>query len=339
MNQSIVQTRQDSDLFGLIYGFRFRPGERGQEIDSQAALECLRTPQDPEQFIWLHLNLAHAACQRWMKSNLELPQEFFEALHEGSRSTRIEHIDNSLLAVVNDVVFDFGMVSSDISTLWVCTRSHLMISARQQPLHSVDRLRHSVKRGECFRSPLELLTHLLRDQGEVLEQIVRKTTLSVDKIEDQLLSSRLSDNRADLGAMRRVLVRLHRLLALEPGSLMRVLNRPPAWLLEADVQELRQSTDESALVISDLTGLGERIKLLQEEIAAKLNEQSSRTLFTLTVVTVLALPINIIAGFFGMNVGGIPLATDPEGFWVLVALVATFTLIAGRWAFRKRDDY
>ena len=45
--------------------------------------------------------------------------------------------------------------------------------------------------------------------------------------------------------------------------------------------------------------------MLQEEIAANLNEQSNRTLFTLTVVTVLALPINIIAGFFGMNVGGI----------------------------------
>jgi zinc transporter len=339
MNNSIVHNHQDSDLFGLIYGFRFRPGERGREIDSAAALECLHTPGAPEEFIWLHLNLAHAGCQRWMKSHLELPEEFFEALHEGSRSTRIEHIDSSLLAVVNDVVFNFGMVSSDISTLWVCTRSHIMISARLQPLHSVDRLRHSVKRGECFRSPLELLVHLLRDQGEVLEQIVRKTTVSVDQIEDQLLSSRLSDNRADLGAMRRVLVRLHRLLALEPRSLLRLLNRPPAWFQKEDVQELRKSTDESALVISDLTALGERIKLLQEEIAAKLNEQSSRTLFTLTVVTVLALPINIIAGFFGMNVGGIPLATDPEGFWVLVALVATFTLIAGRWAFRKRDDY
>ncbi len=92
-------------------------------------------------------------------------------------------------------------------------------------------------------------------------------------------------------------------------------------------------------MINDLTALGERIKLLQEEIAANLNEQSSRTLFTLTVVTVLALPINIVAGFFGMNVGGVPLASDPEGFWILVALVATFTLVAGRWAFRKRGDY
>ncbi|MNZ54182.1 Zinc transport protein ZntB [compost metagenome] len=78
---------------------------------------------------------------------------------------------------------------------------------------------------------------------------------------------------------------------------------------------------------------------MQEEIAANINEQTNRTLFTLTVVTVLALPINIIAGFFGMNVGGIPLADDPQGFWILVALVATFTVIAGRWAFRKQQDY
>ena len=31
--------------------------------------------------------------------------------------------------------------------------------------------------------------------------------------------------------------------------------------------------------------------------------------------------------------------SDPEGFWILVVLVASFTALAGRWAFRKRDDY
>ncbi len=121
-------------------------------------------------------------------------------------------------------------------------------------------------------SPIELLVHLLRDQGDLLTQIVRETTTSVDRIEDQLLSQRLSDNRAELSSMRRVLVRL--------------LNRPPEWLQEQDLRQLRAATEEFTLVISDLTALGERIKLLQEEIAAKLNEQTNRTLFTLTVVTV-----------------------------------------------------
>ncbi|SDH39236.1 transporter [Pseudomonas panipatensis] len=338
MNPRIVQDQRDPDLFGLLYGFRFRPGERGEQIDSAAAVRWLTQPGEGEDFLWVHLNLANAACERWMKAHLDLPESFFETLREGSRSTRIEHVDAALLAVVNDVVFNFGLVSSDIATLWVCARGRLLVTARMQPLRSVDRLRSSVKHGERFRSPLELLVHLLRDQGDILTQIVRETSMSVDGIEDRLLSQNLSDNRADLGAMRRVLVRLQRLLALEPGSLLRLLNRPPDWLQEEDVRDLREATEEFSLVINDLTALGERIKLLQEEIAAVLNEQSNRTLFTLTVVTVLALPINIVAGFFGMNVGGIPLAGDPHGFWVLVALVASFTLLAWRWAFRKRND-
>ncbi len=143
-----------------------------------------------------------------------------------ARGRRVsKHVDATLLAVVNDVVFDFNRLSTDISTLWVCARQRLLITARLQPLRSVDKLRSAVKHGEQFDSPIELLAHLLSDQGEVLTQFLRKTSVNVDRIEDQLLSQRLSNNRSELGAMRRVLVRLQRLLALEPGSLMRRASR------------------------------------------------------------------------------------------------------------------
>ena len=61
-------------------------------------------------------------------------------------------------------------------------------------------------------------------------------------------------------------------------------------------------------------------------MAAFVNEQTNRTLFVLTFVTVLALPINLVSGLFGMNVGGIPLSENPHGFWT-VSLVAV--VIAG----------
>jgi zinc transporter len=57
-----------------------------------------------------------------------------------------------------------------------------------------------------------------------------------------------------------------------------------------------------------------------------INEKNSRSLYILTIVTVLALPINIIAGLFGMNVGGIPFSEDAEGFWMVVSLVASLTV-------------
>jgi zinc transporter len=192
----------------------------------------------------------------------------------------------------------------------------LIISARLQPLHSVDKLRSSVKAGERFRSPLELLVHLLRDQGEVLTQIVRKTSIRASIRSKTNYSPRACRPTAPSWRQPPGAGRLQRLLALEPGRCC-ACSTARRVAAGRDVKELRKSTEEFALIINDLTALGERIKLLQEEIAANLNEQSNRTLFTLTVVTVLALPINIIAGFFGMNVGGVPLAVIPKGsgFW------------------------
>jgi zinc transporter len=100
---------------------------------------------------------------------------------------------------------------------------------------------------------------------------------------------------------------------------------------------MRQATEEFSLVLRDLATLQERIKLLQEEIAGQVSEQTNRSLFMLTMVTVLALPINITTGFFGMNVGGIPFAENSLGFAAVVVLVALFTGAAGWWAFRRRE--
>jgi len=133
-------------------------------------------------------------------------------------------------------------------------------------------------------------------------------------------------NNTDATARRnRVLVRLQRLMAPEPAALFRLLQRPPAWIADEDLQELRESSEEFSAVLTDMSSLQERIKLLQEEIAATINERSSRSLYTLTVFTVVALPINLIAGLFGMNVAGIPLAEHAHGFWMVVGLIASVT--------------
>jgi zinc transporter len=240
--------------------------------------------------------------------------------------------------VVNDVMFNLEFIPSEIATLWIYANQRIIITARLKSLRSVDRLRASVREGEIFRSPAQLLVHLMRDQADLLVQIVRRTSADVDRIEDRFLSQRPTQNRLDLGAMRRMLTRLQRMLAPEPGAIFRLLARPPRWLQQEDVQDLRESTEEFSVVLSDVAGLIERVRLLQEEIISRLEEQNNRTLFTLTLVTVLAMPINIVAGFFGMNVGGIPFAENRHGFWVMVLLVAGFTGLAGWWAFRRRKE-
>jgi zinc transporter len=287
--------------------------------------------------LWLHFNLAHAGALRWLRRHAGLSDAFFEAVDDRQRSTRVERDENSLVAVLNDVHFDFSFEPSEISTLWVSVDQSLVVTARHQPLRSVDALRSRVRAGEPIRSTVELLERLLRAQADVLVEIVRTVSLRVDDVEDDLLGGRARYKRVRLGAMRRLLVRLQRLLAPEPASLLRLLSHPPAWIADGDAQELRGASEEFAVVLSDMVSLQERIRLLQEEVAAAVNEANSRSLFVLTVVTVLALPINILAGLFGMNVGGVPLAQDPQGFWIIVTVVLSFTAVAAVLTLWRRE--
>jgi len=340
VDKPLLPDAYGSDVNGLICGFLFLPGQPGRAMTLDQALGWLAEPPPPgpHGFVWLHFNLADAGAEPWLRTHLQLVPEFYEALREHSRSTRIAEAADDLVAVVNDVAYDFSFDAAETATLWLAVGERLVISARTHPLRSIDRLRQAVKHGVRFASPVALLNHLLRDQGDVLVGIVRDATLQVDGVEDGLQAARpLHGQRAALGAMRRVLVRLQRLLAPEPGALFRLLRQPPPWIAETDLDELRQSTEEFSLVLRDLAALQERIKLLQEEIAAQVGEQTNRSLFTLTVVTVLALPINIIAGLLGMNVGGVPLAEHPHGFAIIALLVLVFSVVAGWLALRRRD--
>lgn len=318
---------------GLVCGYRFAPGLTPAAIDELPPGPLPAATDD--SFVWLHLNLAHAGAERWLRDCGELPENFFQALADGSRSTRIERDGDTLFAVINDVTFDFSFDPNDVATLWVSVGRDRVISARRRPLRSIDRLRTAVKGGESMRSSAELLDHLLRDQADELQRIVRRAADQLDDLEDALLAGRHAAVTGELGRLRRLTVRLHRLLSPEPTALARTLAHPPAWIGAEDLQRLNAASEEFALVLRDIAALQERIKLLQDESTMRVAEDNNRSLFTLTMVTVLALPINLVAGLMGMNVGGIPWSDHPHGFWFTVTMIAVLTLVIARLMLRR----
>jgi zinc transporter len=340
MSQNIDPTSGSDQGDGLIWGYHFVPNHPARPITSEVAVEFLTAPAPglPDEFLWLHFSLSDTASEPWLRRYLTLPDAFYESLHGAVGSTRLKQDADSLLAHIHDVLFDFTFEASAVATTSLCITARLLVSAHIRPLRSVDKLRAEVQAGQVFRSPIELLSHLLRDQASVLVDIVRRSTTRVDPMEDRLLAKRISVSRGELGSLRRMLVRLQRLLAPEPTAFFRLLDRPPDWITEEQLQNLQQAAEKFSTAISDTAALVERVKQLQEELAALVNEQTSRTLFVLTIVTVVALPINLVAGLFGMNVGGIPLAQHPYGFFLVVSPLLVLTAFLAYWGLGRRRD-
>ena len=332
-----IEPPSDSDQDGPIWGYHFVPNQPARSITSKEAIEFLTGPGPalPDEFLWLHFSLSNPASEPWLRQYLILPDTFYESLGSDVDSTHLEQDADSLVARMHDVLFDFTF-NAPVATTTLCVKPHVLVSAHVRPWRSIDQLRAAVQRGQVFRSPIEVLSRLFRDQASVLADIVRKSTKRVDPMEERLLAKRISVSRSELGSLRRMLVRLQRLLAPEPAAFFRLLGRPPNWIKEEELQNLQQAAEKFSTAISDTATLVERVKQLQEELAALINEQTNRTLFVLTVVTVLALPITLVAGLFGMNVGGIPLAQHRYGFLLVVAPLLALTAFLAYWGLGRR---
>jgi zinc transporter len=337
---SIYDAPYGADQNGLIWGYRFHSDGKSSQIDALQVQSFMVTPESERQgeFLWLHFSLSHSSSMSWIKKNFTLPDEYYETLQSIASSTRVEQDGDSLIAVINDVQFDFTLDSSSVASTSITIDKCTFISARLKPLRSLDKLRTAVRAGATFHSTVELLAHLLQDQADVLVDILRTSTSRVDQIEDHVLSNRVNVKRSELGNLRRVLVKLQRLLSPEPAALFRLLNRPPTWFTDFDTRKLKEAAEEFSVAVGDSIALAERIKLLQEELAASINEQANRTLAVLTIVTVLALPINLTSGLFGMNVGGTPFSENPFGFEIIATFLICITLLLAYIAFLRNKD-
>ena len=332
-----IEPTSGSEQDGPIWGYHFVPNQPARSITSEAAVEFLTAlgPSPPDEFLWLHFSLSNVASEPWLRRYLTLPDAFYESLHSDVDATHLEQDGDSLVARIHDVLFDFTF-DVPVATTSLCVKPRVLVSAHARPWRSIDKLREAVDAGQIFRSPIEILARLLRDQASVLVDIVRKSKKRVGPMEEQLLAKRISVSRSELGSLRRMLVRLQRLLAPEPAAFFRLLSRPPGWISEDELQNLQQAAEKFSTAISDTAALVERVKQLQEELAALVSEQTNRTLFLLTMVTVLALPINVVAGLFGMNVGGIPLNQHPYGFFLVVGNLLLLTALLASWALGRR---
>lgn len=315
-----------SDTDGLVHGSLFLPGQPVQPVNTAEAVVWLGSLPAGPGFVWLHFALTNTGTARWLRSHLDLPADLLDAVLGEETSPRLDVTQGLVFTLVKDVVYDFSFGVSETSTLYAILGPRFLLTLRTKQLRTVERLRQAVRGGEAFRSSSELLIRLLRHQAEVLEGIHRETNGRVDAMEDGLLANRSLPVRSELASLRRVLVRLQRLMAPEPAALRRLVHRPPAWMEKADLEDLQQAIDEFSVVLADLHQLNERIKLLQEELGIRETEKTNRSLFTLTLVTVLAVPFNVVGAMFGMNVGGIPLGQDASGFWIVVGVVLAVTV-------------
>lgn len=320
---------------GLICGFTLRPDSTPQEIPAEEIVAALsQVHGTPDAVAWLHFNLSDARARRWLLDATFLPESLRDLWREHDGHRRVEIADDGLLLVVNDFAYDDASDPSEVAPVWCFASSRLLVTARLHPIKSADELRLQMRSHFSATSGIDLATQLLDIRSSRVKRLANEMTAQLDDVEDRILAGNIEQQRELLGRNRRLCARLRREFAPERSDLNRFLHRPANVLDAADREALQSCTDTLAFALEEIAELYERAKLLQEELASRLAENTGRNLYVLSILTAVLLPMTLVSGIFGMNVGGLPgLHGDSAFWWVMLLIFASgaVTLAAFFW--------
>jgi len=111
-----------------------------------------------------------------------------------------------------------------------------------------------------------------------------------------------------------------------------------AVLRERELLRVR-SRDVQEHIERVLTHVRRLEAMAENAVQMHFSAQSHRTneiMRTLTVLTAIFLPLNLVTGFFGMNFEGLPLIHSPRGFWIVFSVMLMLGLGLSWFFWRKR---
>ena len=112
----------------------------------------------------------------------------------------------------------------------------------------------------------------------------------------------------------------------------------PAELRERELLRIR-ARDVQEHIERVLTHVRRLESSVENAVQMHFSAQGHRTnniMRTLTVMTAIFLPLNLVTGFFGMNFEGLPLIHSPRGFWITFGVMLALGVGTSWWFWRKR---
>ncbi|MBB2174794.1 magnesium transporter [Gluconacetobacter johannae] len=302
---------------GLVWAVSCTPGRRPVQLSSRQAAQRLDGEAAPEAdgaWTWLHYDVVHTASRARVESIARLSEEARATLTGTDRGTRLEAEDDLVYGALP--AFDDSMSDDDtnVSAWRFAVLPDLLITTRRHPVPALGAAYRWLQRDEAPRTPAEIVDRTLLEFADSVRRNIAMLDDQLDRAEDLLLTL---DQHTDFGRisgligkvrrrsteLRRVISPVDRIFHSEDLEL-------PEWA-EDDIRDRSQRQIHAAL--DDLLALQDRARSLQDELASGQAEETNRRLYTVSVVTTLMLPATFVTGFFGMNTGGMFLASGAMG--------------------------
>ena len=277
--------------------------------------------------VWVHLDRNGEKSETWLRETAGIGQLQADALVAPETRPRVAFMDDGILSTLRGVNLNPGADPEDMVSLRIWVDAHQIITVRLRRLMAVNDVRERLAEGAGPQSTGDALRMLAFSLVRRMAPVVEDMNDEIDALEDDLVENPAADIRHRLKAIRRQAIALRRYLAPQQEALARLHSEVVPWMANDHRFAFRECAEQVARIVEDMDAIRERAAVIQDELTNRTAEHMNRNMYTLSVVAALMLPLGVITGMLGMNVGGVPLAESKDGFIVIAVLLVAVVVL------------
>ncbi len=277
--------------------------------------------------LWVHLDFTTEGAQQWLVKDSGFDPLVSEALIADETRPRCAPVADGLLISLRGVNSNPGADPEDMVSIRLFCTEQRVVSTRRRRLLTIQDLVEAFERGEGPCTTGELTAMLADRLIERMTGVITALDERIDELEEKIIEEAGQQTRGELLELRREVIMLRRYLAPQREAMNRLQMEKVAWLSEHDRLQVREAFDKITRYVEDLDSARDRAGVANEELTSRLAEQMNARMYVLSLIAGLFLPLGFLTGLLGINVGGIPLAESPWGFFEVVVFLLVLVLI------------
>ncbi|MBN1759236.1 MAG: zinc transporter ZntB [Chitinispirillaceae bacterium] len=308
-------------------GFVFCKVIDGSGLSADVPLETCSTPLPEKGTFWIHLDFESEQSRNWLEEKSGLSAVTVEALLADDTRPRAASMDNGLLITLRGINCNPGADPDDMISIRLWMDDRRIISVRRLRVEAVNDMRKALDEGNGPESPGDFLVMLTDLMSERISGVVDDIDEGLDRIEEMIGEREPRKLRSELADFRRMIIRVRRYIIPQRETMVRLYMERIGWLSDSDTLRLREIAERTMRIIEDLDLMRDRASIAQEELNGRLSEQMNRTMYAMSIVATIFLPLGLLTGLLGINVGGIPGADTPWAFPAVCGILAVLAIV------------
>jgi magnesium transporter len=288
---------------------------------------------------WLDIEDPQPDDARLLRETLGFHELAVEDALSEIHHPKIEHYDKFLYLILHGIVADktaTGFCTQDIDFF---LSANYLVTVHNQPSRSIAQQQEiCVRHGSVLAEGPPALLH------RIVDSMVDHYRPEVDRLEERLEElERLVFEEPRTNPLRQILLlkqdvaSLRRIALPERDAIGRLARREFAEIPDALAYQFRDVYDHLVSLVDEAVSFQDRVTGLLDAYLSSQSNRLNQVMKVLTVISTIFMPLTVLTGMWGMNVG---LPHFPGGdsaqFWWVAGVMAAAS-VAMLWVFRRME--